>query len=194
MLERRPIREDIRGAILAATVMALLIVLPSCSRIQVHTLADPGASFTAYETFAFLPKGGMKNVPGGGPRTRIIRDPLFHAHVQAAVEEDLLAKGYRRISEPSHADVLVGYRTAMKDQAEVMPAVYGVGWRGRVHQVRPAHVKWYKEGTLVIDLIDRRGEHLVWRGVGVGAMRDMKPGEELREAVGEIMNRYPPEG
>lgn len=190
MQERRPIP----GATLIAAFMALLVLLPSCSRVQVHTLADPSANFTAYETFAFLPKGGMKQMASGGPRTRIVRDPLFHAYVQAAVEEDLLERGYRRVSEPSHADVLVGYRTAVKDQGEVMPAVYGVGWRGRVHRVRPAHVKWYKEGTLVIDLIDRRGEHLVWRGVGVGAMRDMKPGDELKDAVGAIMKAYPPEG
>jgi hypothetical protein len=53
-------------------------------------------------------------------------------------------------------------------------------------------VRWYKEGTLVIDLIDRKTEHLVWRGVGTGAVRDMKPGDDLSGAVGQILEEFPP--
>lgn len=175
-----------------AALLALLLVLPSCSRVRVHTLADPDANFETYDTYAFLPKGGAKLKPKPSARTKVIRDPLFHAHVQDAVEDALQGKGYTRVTEPGRADLLIGYSTAVTDQAAVMPAAYGVGWRGRVYQVRPAHVKWYKEGTLVIDLIDRRGEHLVWRGVGVGAMRDLRPGSDLKGAVREILAKLPP--
>jgi len=172
-------------------LLAVLIVLPSCSQVRVHTLADPDANFETYNTYAFLPKGGAKQKLKPGPRTKVVRDPLFHAHVQDAVEDALLEKGYTRVTEPRRADLLIGYSTAVSDQADVMPAVYGVGWRGRVVKVRPAHVKWNKEGTLVIDLVDRRGEHLVWRGVGVGAMRDLRPGNDLKSAVREILEELP---
>ena len=176
-----------------AGLLAIALALSSCSRVRVHSMTDPTADFSTYQTFVFLPKGGMKQKAPDGSRTRIIRDPLFHAQIQAAIEGHLAENGLRRIVEPSRADLLIGYSTAVKDQAEVMPAVYGVGWRGRVHQVHPARVKWYKEGTLVIDLIDRRGENLVWRGLGVGDMRDMQPGDELQGAVREIMRRFVPE-
>ena len=52
-------------------------------------------------------------------------------------------------------------------------------------------MRWYKEGTLVIDIVDAAGKHLVWRGLGVGAMRDMHPGEPLRKAVADILKHFP---
>ena len=75
----------------------------------------------------------------------------------------------------------------------MLPPVYGVGWYGHTYRARPAHVHWYKEGTLVIDIVDRRGRQLVWRGVGVGAMRDMRPGNDLKAAVREVLARFPPD-
>ena len=113
--------------------------------------------------------------------------------MQEAIESELLARGLRPLPRGAQPDLLIGYRTVVRDQVEALPPVYGVGWRGRTYVARPGHVHWYKEGTLVIDVIDRAGEHLVWRGIGVGAMRDMKPGTALSESIGEILREFPAE-
>jgi len=80
----------------------------------------------------------------------------------------------------------------VRDQADVVPPLYGVGWRGHVYRTSPGYVRWYKEGTLVIDIVDTADNQLVWRGVGVGAMRDMHPGTPMTEAVQEILEQFPP--
>ncbi len=178
----------------SAGLLSLLSLLPACSRVRVDTQFDPEANFSSYGSFAFLPEGGMKKHSAPLPRRlRAMKDPLFHAHIQEAVDETLSDKGFLRFRERKNADLLIGYRTVIKDQVDTVPPIYGVGWRGHVHMVRPGHVRWYKEGTLVVDVIDRRTKHLIWRGVGVGAMRDMRPGDDLRAAVKEILESFPPE-
>jgi hypothetical protein len=185
-------------AALAAPAMlvalgALTVLGAGCSRVAVHVEADPRANFSSYTTFEFLPNGGVKRPAEDIPRRlRATLDPLYHAYVQEGVTRDLTAKGFVLAPSRDEADLLIGYRTVISDRADVIPPIYGFGWRGYVHPVHPARVHWYKEGTLVIDIIDRRDEYLVWRGVGVGAMRDMRPGEDLMDAVKEILADFPP--
>jgi hypothetical protein len=174
--------------------MALALIGAGCSRISVHTIADPEANFATYSTFKFLPEGGKP--PAGAPaaaRLRILRNPNYHAILQEAIGSALIEKGFRSARGEAEADLLVGYHTVVQNRADVVPPIYGVGWRGHVYVARPGHVRHYKEGTLVIDIVDAVGHHLVWRGVGVGAMREMRPGEALHGAVGEILEDFPPE-
>ncbi|MCK4305505.1 MAG: DUF4136 domain-containing protein [Candidatus Eisenbacteria sp.] len=173
-------------------LLAVALMIPACSRMNVHVQVDPNADFTAYRTFDFLKNGGMKNlhkpVP---PRMRIIKDPLFHAYVQEAIEEEFTQRSLVRVRDRGQADLLVGYRTVVRDQADVVPPIHGVGWRGHLYVARPGHVRWYKEGTLVVDVIDARTDNLIWRGIGTGAMRDMRPGEDLKASVREILEKFP---
>lgn len=178
---------------LAALVVVAMIV-SGCSRVSVHTIADPDANFATYSTFKFLPKGGKASRGAAPPpRLPILRDPAYHALVQEAIGSALVEKGFRALRGAAEPDLLIGYHTVVRKRADVVPPIYGVGWRGRVYVARPGHVRHYKEGTLVIDIVDAAGKHLVWRGVGVGAMREMRPGEALHGAVREILEDFPPD-
>ncbi len=175
------------------TAAAVSTLASGCARLAVHAEVDPRANFAAYTTFEFLPRGGLMEPAEEVPRRlRATLDPLYHAYVQESVTRDLTAKGLLLAPSRDEADLLIGYRTVIGDRTEVIPPIYGYGWRGYPRPVYPARVHRYKEGTLVIDIIDRKGEYLVWRGVGVGAMRDMRPGEELMAAVREILEQFPP--
>ncbi|MCK4411922.1 MAG: DUF4136 domain-containing protein [Candidatus Eisenbacteria sp.] len=177
-----------------ATLMVLIMIGSGCSRVAVHTIADPEANFTEYSTFKFLREGG-KPLRGATPprHLRIIRDPAYHAILQEAIGGALIEKGFQPVRGEAKPDLLIGYHTVVQNRRDVVPPIYGVGWRGHVYVARPGHVRHYKEGTLVIDVVDAAGQHLVWRGVGVGAMRDMRPGEALHAAVGEILEDFPPD-
>jgi len=176
-------------ALMGAATLA--IVSPGCSRVAVEATADPRANFSTYTSFAFLPRGGMTGPPADVPRRlRATLDPLYHAHVQEAVTRDLKAKGLVLAPDRDEADLLIAYRTVVGNRTDIYPPIYGGGWYG--YGAWPGYAHKYKEGTLVIELIDRQGDYLAWRGVGVGAMRDMRPGEELMAAVAEIMAQFPP--
>jgi hypothetical protein len=54
-------------------------------------------------------------------------------------------------------------------------------------------VNSYPEGTLVIDVIDRKSRELVWRGVGAGAFPQMNPSnEKVDKRVTRILQTFPP--
>jgi len=164
-----------------------------CSRVSVHTVVDPSANFRAYSTFAFLPDGGRAERAERLPRRlRRIEDPLYQADLQMAIRADLAAKGFRHVAAGDAPDLQIGYQTVVRNQAEVMPPIYGIGWRGRAYVAAPGHVRWYKEGSLVIDVIDARSGETVWRGIGTGAMRDMAAGEDVQDAVREVLEDFPP--
>jgi hypothetical protein len=180
-----------RGRTLA--VLAGVILATGCARVSVHTVVDPSADFRAYTTFKFLPNGGPQEQPERGRRhLRFVEDPLYHADLQLAIRADLEAKGFRALRGESEPDLLIDYQTVVRNRADLLPPLYGVGWRGRVFVAAPGMVRWYKEGTLVVDVIDARTNETVWRGVGVGAMRDMAPGEGIEAAVKEILKDFPP--
>ena len=164
----RPIRP---GAWRAVAVLAAagLAFTAGCARVSVHSVVDPNANFRSYTSFKFLPDGGRpERAERPSRHLRRVEDPLYHAEVQMAIRADLEAKGLQRVAEGSEPDLLIGYQTVIRNQADVMPPLYGVGWRGRVYVAAPGHVRWYKEGTLVIDVIDAKSGDTVWRGIGTG--------------------------
>ncbi len=182
----------VRGAGLTVLACAVAWVVSGCAPVTVHSMADPNTDFATFSTFKFLPDGGKPD-PGVRPalRVRVVRDPLYHANLQAAIGLMLQEKGLVPVRGDENPDLLIGYHTVVQDRTEVVPPIYGVGWRGHAYVARPGQVHWYKEGTLVIDVIEARSQQLVWRGVGVGAMRDMRPGDALQQAVAEILGEYP---
>lgn len=52
----------------------------------------------------------------------------------------------------------------------------------------------YKEGSLVIDLVDAERKALIWQGVGTSTLKKKSNGREERinEAVSKILAAYPP--
>lgn len=185
-------REAMSAGCAALALLALLSGL-GCAPVAVHTMADPEANFAAYSTFEILPRGGATLAEAApSRRLSVLDDPRLHDELHAAIASELAVKGLRPAPPGSEPDLVVGYQTATRNQAEVLPPVYGVGWRGRTHMRLPAQVHWYKEGTLVIDIVDAADRSLIWRGVGVGAMRDMRPAGPLEEAVREILKDFPP--
>ena len=50
----------------------------------------------------------------------------------------------------------------------------------------------YKEGTLVIDLIERRNHQVIWRGYGSGDIEDRQRAiRDIPEGVEGILNKLP---
>lgn len=182
------------GLALAGCLAAILVTAggAGCARVSVHTMSDPQADFTRYATFRILPRGGATLQAAPPRRLRVLDDPAFHDELARAIATALAEKGLRAVSRDADPDLVVGYQIAVRNQAEVLPPIYGAGWRGHLYLRHPAQVHWYKEGTLVIDLVDAGERDLLWRGVGVGAMRDLHPGEALEEAVREILEGFPP--
>ncbi|MDD7888175.1 DUF4136 domain-containing protein [Flavivirga sp. 57AJ16] len=176
-------------------LLALLLVVSSCSSVRVATDYDKNANFGAYKTFAFFKTGIDKAEISDLDKRRILR----------AIEAELLAKGFTKSEKP---DLLVSLFTKSQQRVDVYNnswgyggwgwggfgpwgAGFGPGWGWGWNQ---PSVSTSTQGVLYIDLIDANKKELVWQGMGTGYLsRNMEKKEaRIKEFVTEIMTKYPP--
>ncbi len=176
-------------------LLALLIVVSSCSSIRVAADYDREATFNDYKTFAFFKTGIDKAEISDLDKRRILR----------AIEAELLAKGFTKSENP---DILVSLFTKSQQRVNVYNNAWGAGawgwggwgpWGGFGPgwgwgwNNQPA-VSTSVQGHLYIDLIDADKKELVWQGMGTGYLsRNMDKKEaRIKEFVAKIMEKYPP--
>jgi hypothetical protein len=163
---------------------AVFLVLAACSSMRVAVQYDEKTDFRAYHTFFFSPS--KANLPGPG------RNPLFTKEILGEVRTVLEQKGFSEASGPGQADLMVHFYAMVQNRRDFAPPVYRVGRYGRVWKARPGHVVNYKEGTLVIDMVDRTKDELVWEGEGQGVLDRRDPSSHLMDAVKEVLAPFPP--
>lgn len=172
----------------AALFLGLLIVsgICGCASMSVSIDYDQDVDFTEYKTFDWI-----KQKPKVPPR-RAFDAALFEKRLRSAVEDELMARGYERVNE-GKPDLLVAYHIGAKNKVDVNTYGYRYGPRGR-WVGRHVEVHRYKEGTLIVDLVDGGMKQLVWRGTAVGAVYHPKDMEaRLLEAVTELFEKFPPD-
>ncbi|WP_298342322.1 DUF4136 domain-containing protein [uncultured Algibacter sp.] len=177
-------------------LLALFIVVSSCSSIRVAADYDREATFNDYKTFAFFKTGIDKAEISDLDKRRILR----------AIEAELLAKGFTKSEKP---DILVSLFTKSQQRVNVYNNAWGAGawgwggwgpWGGFGPgwgwgwNNQPA-VSTSVQGHLYIDLIDADKKELVWQGMGTGYLsRNMDKKEaRIKEFVTKIMEKYPPD-
>ncbi len=161
--------------------------LLACSSVRVVVDYDEATDFGAYRTFQFVhPKHQAR---GGAP----VRNPVFNRDVMREIKPILESKGFAEAPNRDRADLLIVFYAAVQNQRDFVSPSYRIGRWGRVWAVRPGHFVNYKEGTLVIDIVDRKKQDLVWQGVGRGVLDRVNPRKDLIEAVEKILEKFPPE-
>lgn len=167
------------------------LLLAGCATIDVYSDYDPKADFSAIHTFALK----KVQIPGDA----LAENPLLYKRIAAAVRSYLQERGYREV-DPETADILVVLRGAIKEKMHITdwgghrpyPYGYRYGWDrpGRID------VHYYTEGTLIIDILDRATNEIIWQGLGIGILRrhrnEAKKQEMINEYVREILAHFPP--
>jgi hypothetical protein len=165
-------------------ILALALAALGCSTVSVTTDYDPEADFGSYRTFAWI-----KAKPKLRPR-RAMDAALMDKRIRSAVEGELLSKGYTRAT--GRPDFLIAYHVGAENKVDVDHYGYRYGSRGRWRGHR-VEVRRYKEGTLILDIVDPGMNQLVWRGTGSGNVYHPSDFErKIVEAVREILEEFPP--
>ena len=163
---------------------AVIFPVLACSTMTVRADHDSQFDFGAYSSFALFERQGKE-------RQRPQMSEIVDRRIAAAMVSELVDKGFSSAS-PRNADFLITFYTAVRRRV----AVNHTGWYGHRWGYRGGGARWvssYDEGTLVIDIIDRRRRELVWRGVGEGAFSKPNPsGEKVAKRVAKVMQRFPP--
>ncbi len=173
-------------------LIALLLpaLLMSCSTMKVVVDYDDQVNFRSYKTFHFVTPKKMKAKQKGTPE--VIKDPIFMKQARNEIGTVLSEKGFQRAETQKQADFVIAFYATAKHKAQITPPTYHIGRFGR-RWVRPGHVHHYKQGTLIVDIVDREKHELVWRGVGSGVLDRNDPRKNLLEAVQKVLAKFPPE-
>ena len=171
-----------------------VLLLAGCATgPQITSEADPEADFGSYRTFGFYAPLALEKEGYATPTTD---------RIKAAARAQLESRGY--VYTPEQPDLWVNLNAYMQKRTDVtsFPTVdynYYYSYRARSYFAVPfwhdeTHVRQYTEGTLNVDLVDRRKNRLVWEGIAVGRIAKLKPEERaarIDSTVAEIFARYP---
>ena len=148
----------------SVVLMATLIMFSCASTPKIHSLVDDRVQFNNYQTYAFHPN---LSADGGS------YDSMSSRYIKVAIQNEMQKKGFR---EAENADLWVNFNVYVHDKLTVdtSPSIslyygfrrdYGVWGNYPMMQER---IRQYTEGTLNIDIIDRKTNLLIWEGVAIG--------------------------
>jgi len=185
-----------RRWVLAATVAGLGLLLASCAtRYDIRSQTALNANLTSYHTYAFMAKPGTDQ---DGYKS------LTTQTLERAVNREMYARGYTPAAVGSEPDLVINFNIKEKDKVQGDgPAGYGWGagfgprWGygyGLGLDDYYNGIQTVTEGSLIIDVIDRVRNQVVWSGTAVGEITKKSldhPDEALDRSVSEIFARYP---
>jgi hypothetical protein len=174
-----------------AAAAAVTVSLAGCSGMSIRSDYNPQADFSRYSTYAWLPAPQT-----GDPR---VDNAILEGRIKTAVDQTLAERGYGQVAA-DQATFWVGYHLSIEGQMDVtsVNSYYGYGWGPWYYgpSYQDTQVRYYDQGTLLIDIVDAQVKELVWRGTAEAEVqREMNPEkrqQRVNEAVGKILDRFPP--
>ncbi len=174
---------------------ALLLTLAACAPYAIKRDFDPQAPIASYRTYDWY-KPKAEKVGDGAPRMAGFNDQ----RVRAAVDQELAAKGLKR--EPAaDPDCLLDYFPVYQNRhytthTRVGFGTGGYGWGMRT-AIGSSRRHTYKEGTIVLQVVDFKTNKLVWEGVAEGALTGLAGNPEeaqaaIQRAVKDLLSEFPP--
>lgn len=169
-------------------VLFLVSMAVSCSSVyNVQYDYDTKANFPNLETYDWLSVPAKAGI-----------NELNIRRIKKTVNTQLEVKGLKRTSDIP--DFSIAVHIGKKQKLRVTDWGYGYGHHGRY---RGGHwgrggvdVYQYEEGTLILDFVDTKTKHLIWRGTAdaqIDTARSPEKREKLiDEAVQKILKNFPP--
>ena len=180
--------------LLAAGFIAVMAISSGCGpSMKVSSDYDKGVDFKKYKSFSIYSSGKLNEAVSQLNQQRIL----------TAIRNEMIRKGFQETS--SSPDLLVNPVAIFKDKVSVVASTnyyaYGGAFRpyywgggGMADATTNYDVRQYKDGSLIIDIIDAATKNLVWHGVGNSEidapLKD--PDTKIPKAIESIMAGFPP--
>ncbi len=175
---------------LKTTMCAMIITLYGCApTIKVSTDYDRAADFSSFLTFTIADISAKGEV-----------NELNAYRIKRSITEVMTEKGL--VETGADADLLVNAVTIVKTKREITASTDYYGYGG----VYRPYGYWgaggtttfnsydYKDGSLIIDVVNKKAGKLLWQGIGnaeVDRMPD-NPDHFMLKAVRKILAGFPP--
>jgi hypothetical protein len=151
-------------------------------------MRDSTADFASYRSYGWTPAGGI-----GDADSPLL---LLDKNIREAIAAEMTRRGY--LEDQASPDLRISYETASAEKVENNPVRVGVGvgsWGGNIGgsvNVGSPSVRNYREGTLVIHVIDAGRNAEVWQGSISGRMtKGSTEPAAIATAVSTAMRDFP---
>jgi hypothetical protein len=176
--------QEIRRA-MSKVGVGLALAMLACTLTpaqDVTTNSMPGADFTKYHTYKWVPIDGA-----------VQPNQIVDAQIKQSIDSQLAAKGLTK-TDGDKADLLVGYQISI--QQEKQWNAYGTGgmrWGGGMASAQQSTIS---TGMLVLDMYDPSTKQLVWTGrvsktLDPSANQGKKQ-KNLDKAMQKLLKNFPP--
>ena len=165
----------------------LLVATVNCSRMKVKQEYNDGFDFSRLKTFSWLEQ---PEKPFEYLTNPIANRQQLDKQIKEAVNRELERRGYLRTFE--NPDFSVTYQLGVQDKIYSHDQSYRTDYR------TDKSVQFsYKEGTLVLDLLDAKTGALLWRGSASRIVAQGEPDledthEKITMAVKRMLESFPP--
>ena len=176
-------------------LIAISCLIISCNTLKVTQEYDKSVDFTHYETFSIHPW----NEDNSALINRFDQERLL-----LALADQLKKRGYRQVIQDGDIEADIYIILDSKQSTTAYTNYYGGGYWGGYgygfgygYGYGPATNSYltenYIEGTLIINLFDRKLKKLIWQGAGVGTVDDNPQTREkgIQKALDQIFWKYP---
>jgi Domain of unknown function (DUF4136) len=186
-----------RSPLFAIGALACAVLLGGCDE-YVHVTRDRDAHIPRHATWAWRPASEEGSRRGSRPvisRDEITRgetvtrennadNDALRGKLKSAVERNLAEKGFKEIDYADDADFLVDFHIAVRRRNMTVERVYPGAYPGLVCGPFGCYSGWgygpaavgyenirFREGTVVVDVVQSPANHLIYRAVGEKPVR-----------------------
>lgn len=177
------------SSLLIPALAAVALTVSGCSSLSITTDHDPEADFASFTTYGFPEQDN--HAP----------ESLFDRAIRRSIDGEMSARGLTRTE--TNPDLYVVFQASVN---EVVTGAtvdhwntggwgwYG-GWGGGMG-TSTVNVNSYNQGTLVVDMVDRDANQLVWRGIAEKSVDDQPTVDQdkINEVMAKLMEDFPPSG
>ena len=172
--------------------------------LKINTDYNQLIDFGEFETYAFMP---VEDRPD--------ENELIAARIRNAISANVEEGGYQMVDDAGRADLLVAWHLILDEKFSVTTTgggytggyygAYGRGYWGRYGYGGGGYgmstsyttVNEWTEGTLVIDVIDRENDILIYRAIAESKIQEnidpQERTERINDGVSRMMADFPPE-
>jgi hypothetical protein len=166
-----------------------VFIFSGCSStLKVTTDYDKSVDFSKYKTFAFYKMKVTDNVSS-----------LNQERILNSIKAEMIKKGFTQNEDAP--DMLINTTAILQDKQSVSANTYGYGgyyrpygWGGGYGGTTTVNVYEYKDGSIIIDIIDASTQKLIWQGIGNKEIDtpSKNPDAAIADAVFKILYGFPP--
>ncbi len=168
-------------------IIALASIAGCRSEIRVYSDYDREYNLKKYRTFNW-----SQNINVELGKHPLQYNELSDKRMKSAVQEQMVRRGY--VSSTDKPDLVIHYHIIIDDLSIVTTDPHGYFYGPYWMHLR-TNVYKYKEGTLIIDLMDPKTNNLIWRGWAASALPESYSPDQLegliKTAVAKIFRKFP---